>query len=329
MSEAAAKNEPPAELPPPKKADRSKNFAFDHAVFQVKGAYFGFGKDGDNVCLHVPLGDIMAALPLDAVLIQFKIDKDSEDAKLLDVVQKSMKYVKRIEPGDSIPAEILDGTASWRVEPHHVARANARISVSILSWMSGKPVEFGEIHELENMANSPDTKKKVQEAFELLAEKLGLGRANKNQIVDKIEQLAKESAYIEALRERFAEIQKLAAGFNVLHMAYKRERGVQEEIGRIRILMKKPVEDIANILLQVDANTGEVFNVLKRLPEVISYIREKRDEMHQRFMLWDDILPAWKNVPMERDGRVDRLVRTTYRFVARHFPQDSEWSLMR
>ena len=329
MSDAATKNEPPAELPPPKKADKSKQFAFDHAVFQVKGAYFGFGKDGDTVCLHVPLGDIMAALPLDAVLIQFKIEKDSEDAKLLDVVQKSMKYVKRIEPGDSIPAEILDGTASWRVEPHHVARANARISVSILSWINGKPVEFGDAHQLESIANNPETKKKVQDGFELLAEKLGLGRTNKNQVVDKIEQLAKESAYIEALRERFTDIQKVYSGFNILHNIYKRERGVQEEIGRIRVLMKKPVDDIAGILLQVDANTGEVFNVLKRLPETISYIREKRDELHQRFMLWDDILPAWKALPVERDSRVDKLVRVTYRFVARHFPQDSEWSLMR
>lgn len=329
MSDAATKNEPPAELPPPKKADKSKHFSFDHAVFQVKGAYFGFGKDGDTVCLHVPLGDIMAALPLDAVLIQFKIDKDSEDAKLLEVVQKSMKYVRRIEPGDSIPAEILDGTASWRVEPHHVARANARISVLILSWINGKPVEFGDAHQLESIANNPETKKKVQEGFEVLAEKLGLGRANKNQVVDKIEQLAKESAYIEALRERFTDIQKVYTGFNILHNIYKRERGVQEEIGRIRILMKKPVDDIAGILLQVDANTGEVFNVLKRLPEVIAYIREKRDELHQRFMLWDDILPAWRSMPMERDGRIDKLVRTTYRFVARHFPQDSEWSLMR
>ena len=62
MSDAATKNEPPAELPPPKKADKSKHFSFDHAVFQVKGAYFGFGKDGDTVCLHVPLGDIMAGV---------------------------------------------------------------------------------------------------------------------------------------------------------------------------------------------------------------------------------------------------------------------------
>jgi len=201
--------------------------------------------------------------------------------------------------------------------------------VSILSWINGKPVEFGDAHQLESIANNPETKKKVQEGFEVLAEKLGLGRANKNQVVDKIEQLAKESAYIEALRERFTDIQKVYTGFNILHNIYKRERGVQEEIGRIRVLMKKPVDDIAGILLQVDANTGEVFNVLKRLPEVIGYIREKRDELHQRFMLWDDILPAWKSMPMERDGRIDKLVRTTYRFVARHFPQDSEWSLMR
>ena len=326
MSEAKAKAEVPSELPPPKKADKSKTFSFDHAVFQVKGAYFGFGKDGDSVCLHVPLGDIMAALPIEAVKVQFQIPKDSEDAKLLDIAEKSMKFVKRILPGDCIPAEILDGTASWRVEPHHIARANARISMQIISWMSGKPVEVSDTSELEGLANNPETKKKIQEAFELLAEKLGLGRANKNQIVEMIEQLARETSYIEALRERF---QKIYGGFNVLFAAYKRERGVQDEVGRIRILMKKPVEDISGIFLQIDANTGEVFNALKRLRETISYIRSKRDELHQRFMLWDEILVAWEGVPLERDGRMDKLVRITYRFIARHFPQDSEWSLTR
>jgi len=329
MSEAEAKTEVPNELPPPKKADKSKTFAFDHAVFQVKGAYFGFGKDGDSVCLHVPLGDIMAALPIEAVKIQFQIPKDSEDAKLLDVAEKSMKFVKRIQPGDCIPAEILDGTASWRVEPHHIARANARISMQIISWMSGKPVEVSDSAELEGLANNPETKKKIQEAFELLAEKLGLGRANKNQIVEMIEQLARETSYIEALRERFAKIQKIYGGFNILFPAYKRERGVQDEIGRIRILMKKPVEDISGLFLQIDANTGEVFNALKRLRDTITYIRNKRDELHQRFMLWDEILVAWEGVALERDGRMDKLVRVTYRFIARHFPQDSEWSLTR
>jgi plasmid stabilization system protein ParE len=329
MTDPAVKPEVPNELPPPKKADKSKTFTFDHAVFQVKGAYFGFGKDGDSVCLHVPLGDIMAALPMDAVKIQFQIPKDSEDAALLDIVEKSMKFVRRIEPGDSIPAEILDGSASWRVEPHHIARANARISMQIISWMSGKPIEIGDSHELEGLAANPETKKKVQEAFELLAERLGLGRANKHQIVEMIEQLARETSYIEALRERFSKIQKIANGFHLLFGLYKRERGVQDEIGRCRILVKKPVEDIIGIFLQVDANTGEVFNALKRLRETVSYIRNKRDELHLRFMLWDDIIAAWDNVPLERDGRIDKLVRITYRFVARHFPQGSEWSLTR
>jgi hypothetical protein len=195
--------------------------------------------------------------------------------------------------------------------------------------MSGKPIDVGDSHELEGLAGNPETKKKVQEAFELLAERLGLGRANKNQIVEMIEQLARETSYIEALRERFAKIMKISNGFNVLFALYKRERGVQEEIGRCRILMKRPVEEITSIFLQVDANTGEVFNALKRLRETITYIRNMRDDLHQRFMLWDEILVAWESVVLERDSRIDKLVRVTYRFVARHFPQNSEWSLTR
>jgi hypothetical protein len=93
--------------------------------------------------------------------------------------------------------------------------------------------------------------------------------------------------------------------------------------------MKRPVEEITSIFLQVDANTGEVFNALKRLRETITYIRNMRDDLHQRFMLWDEILVAWESVVLERDSRIDKLVRVTYRFVARHFPQNSEWSLTR
>ena len=59
---------------------------------------------------------------------EFDLGDESNDAKLLDSVAKSLKYVKQIRPNDLIPQEILDGTASWSVEDRHRAVARDRLA---------------------------------------------------------------------------------------------------------------------------------------------------------------------------------------------------------
>lgn len=314
-------------IPDPVKPSKSTHFVFEHPVFAVKDAAFGLSPTTGEPVYNVPLGDVRASLPIDTIAASFGIASGSPDAEALQKVKRSLKFVKEIRPNDSIPTEILDGTASWKVEPHHRDIARARVTVQLVSWMSGKPMEGIDAAELETIAALPDTKKKVQEAFEIMAEKLGLGRANKQEVVSKIDDLARELAYIEALRERFAKIQKLQAGFNVLHSFYKRERGVQEEVNRVRVLMKKPVDEIAQVFEQLDANTGEILVTMKKFAAQIRYIRGIRDDLHQRFMRWDNLLAEWSDVVLETGPRIERLIRLTYQFAARHFPLNNDWSL--
>jgi hypothetical protein len=319
----------PAELPEPKKAAKPTSFAFEHAVFSVTDAYFSLSPVLGDPVYNVPLGDVRATLPIDTVAGSFQIKQTSPDADLLQVVKRSLKFVKEIRPGDSIPSELLDGTASWKVEPHHREIAHARITVQLVSWMSGKPLESVDAAELESIASLPETKKKVQEAFEVMAEKLGLGRERKQEVVAKIEELARELSYIEALRERAGKIQKLYANFSILTGVYNCERSILEDVSRVRILMKKPVSDIASIFEQIDANTGEILITLKKFPVQIKYIREMRDELHHRFMRWDGLIEQWSGAVLERSAHLDRLTRVTYQFAARHFPLNTEWGLQR
>lgn len=317
------------DLPEPRKPEKPTSFAFEHAVFSVKEAFFSLSTVSGDPVYNVPLGDVRATLAIDTVAGSFNIKEKSADAELLQIVKRSLKFVKEIRPGDSIPSEILDGTASWKVEPHHRELAHARITVQLVSWMSGKPMDSIDIAELESIATLPETKKKVQEAFEVMAEKLGLGRERKAEVVAKIEELAREMSYIEALRERAAKIQKLYAGFGVLTGVYKRERSILEDVNRVRILMKKPVSDIGEIFDQVDGNTGEILNTMKKFPAQIKYIRQMRDDLHHRFMKWDGLLQEWSDISLERSARLDRLTRVTYQFAARHFPLNTEWGLQR
>lgn len=320
-------NGQPEVLPAPRTAQTPTHFAFEHQVFAVKDAVFALSPSTGEPCYNVPLGDMRASLPIDTVTGSFGIGKNSTDAQLLDIVKSSLKFVKEIRPGDSIPSEILDGTASWKVEPHHRDIARARISVQLTAWMTGKHLDSVDAAELETIAANPETKKRVQEALDVMAEKLGLTGDGKKDVVNRFEELAREMSYIEALRERFSKIQRLYANFNLLGGIYKRERSVQEDVVRVRALMKKPVEGIAASFEELDANTGEIMNTMRKFAAQVRYIRGMRDDFHQRFMRWDDLIAKWDGVPLEQSPVLDRLVRTTYQFVARHFPQTNDWGV--
>lgn len=314
-------------IPEPKKASQPTHFSFEAAVFKVKEAVFTLSATSQEPTYNVPLGEVRAALPIDLVAGSFGIGKDSPDAELLKIVKRGLKYVKEIRPGDSIPSELLDGSASWTVEPHHRELAKARVALQFAWSKEGKALDSVDRAELEHLASLPDNQKKLQEAYVTIAEKLGYGRENKAELINRGDELAREWTYIEALRDRFGKIQKLYAGFNTLRSIYKRERALQEDIVRIRALMKKPVDEITAMFEQVDANTGEIINTMKKFPSQVRYIRDTRDSLHQKFMVWDGLIAEWHDVTLERSLKIDRLVRISYRFLAHHFPLDSEWAL--
>ena len=316
-------------LPAPRTAAKPTHFVFEHQVFAVQEASFCLSPATGEPSYNVPLGDVRATLPIDTVISSFGIAKSSTDAQLLAIVKNSLKFVKEIRPGDSIPSEILDGTASWKVEPHHRDIARARISLQLVSWMTGKAIDTIDAAELETAAASHDIKKKVQEALDVMAQKLGLQGESKKEAINRFEDLAREMAYIEALRERSGRILKLFSNVNMLTKVYQRERTVLEDLMRVRALMKPQVEKIRTMFDEFDANTGEILNTMKKFAAQIRYIRQTRDDFHQKFMVWDDLLEKWQGVPMERTAQLDRLVRVTYQFVARHFPQANDWGIVR
>jgi hypothetical protein len=323
------KNQEAAEIAAPQKAKPSTHFEFSHKLFEVPGAYFYKPNAQDAILLAIPLGEMQATMPIDAIRLQFAIKSGTKDGDLLDMVEKSLKFVKRIAPGDSIPAEILDGTASWRVEARHLSRANARISVSILAWITGRDVPAGDSVDFEAIAERPENKEQIVAAFDVVAEKIGIGKANKSQVLNRISSIAKEFAYIEALRERFVQIRKVVQSLRVLQPQYENDRRVSQDIGRIVFLISAPVKSFDRIFLDLDGQLADANVALRRLTETVAAIRKGRDDLHHRFMIWDELIAAWKDVELKKGRKIEQLLQATYRFVARYFPQDQQWSLSR
>ncbi len=201
------------------KLSTSTHFAFDHKVFAVDRAIFKLLHDSKEAALYLDLGEMTGAIPVRTVCQEFGIDNDSEDAKLLKIVSSSLKFVKEIRPNDSIPSEILDGTASWSIEEKHRDIARGRITMQLISWLSGDEEIIINTGELEEMSNNPETKAKVQDAFKEIALKLNI---EKDDVTMKIDDIIRELSYIEALRDYYQKIKKIAGNIDRLTIIYKR-----------------------------------------------------------------------------------------------------------
>src|SRR5579864_5665860 len=290
-------------------APKSTHFRFDHKVFAVKGAHFAQTPDTLEAALHVLLGDLQVAIVLPTLRAEFGIKPDSNDGELLLVVERSLRFVKEIRPNDSIPREILDGTASWSVDERHRMIAKGRLCLQIASWLSGEEAVVVDTLSLEQLVEDPVTKQRVEKAFGEIAEKIGIGRDRKSEVVDRIDELARELAYIEALRERYMAVREI---MNKLSQ-------------RVRTFLMRPQDEFESLFAQCDAMTGEIVAVLKKFDVQVQFVRDMRDDLHSRLMKWDDEIEAWKTIEVVRGEKTENAIKQMYRFAARHYPQRQDW----
>jgi hypothetical protein len=313
----------------PEESDGSTRFAFEHKVFSVDGCYFAADRNGDKPKFLLPMGDEMAAIALGSLRQEFGIAEDSSDGQLLEIVAKSLKYVQEIRPNDSIPQELLDGSASWSVEERHRVAAHARIKIQLATLLTGREDQVIDADQIEQLIDDPEIKRKVQKAFSLVAEKLGLAPDQKQEVVNKIEQLGHELSFIEGLRERFTAITDIPPKIDNLGKFYGNQTSTWEELSRVRVLLREAISDIEIVFDIVDAQTCEVMTVLRSFDIHVDYIRDARNDLHRRFMDWDDIIEPWQSeAGTERSDEVEQLIRQSYRILAQKFPQTQDWALV-
>jgi len=305
--------------------DRSTHFVFDSKVFAMPGGYFMIAKDTGDAVFNVHLGDVWGKIPFRTLRESFNIDDKSNDGRLLNIVEKSLKFVKEIRPGDSIPREILDGSASWRVDERHRQIAKGRLTIQLVSWITGQDTNVTDRYKLEQIVEDPATKARAQEAFAKLARQFGLPEERKQEVVDKVDYLARELSYIEALRDRYSLVQKIMVKLNQANRAFKGDRQVQSDISRIQALAKNPVGMFDDIFMQVDGQTTEVMAMLKTFDASVAFIRRMRDELHTSLMLWDDIITAWDGLDVDRNPETEGMLKKLYQFLAQHFLLTKVW----
>jgi hypothetical protein len=301
------------------------HFDFEHKIFRVEKSYFALSSDTREPIFLVTLGELNASLRIAAMKREFQIDPSSTDGQLLSIVEKSLRFVREIRHNDSIPREILDGTASWSVSERHRALARTRMAAHVLNTVQGVKAAVLDSLQLEALSCDPEFKTKARDAFGALAERIGLPAERKQEVLDRVEDLAREFAYIEALRERSLSVREIAMFVGQLAKLFKNDKALLPEIVRVQALIRRPVDGIAKKFNTIETKIAAIEAVLARFQAHIDIVRATRDDLHYQLSLWDDLIWKWGELDREKVDNAKQLIRETYRFAATHFPQTQEW----
>jgi hypothetical protein len=242
-------------------------------------------------------------------------------------IEKALRYVTMLRIGDPMPAELLTGRASWAFEDRHIENARQRVTMQLVCSVSGREDAVNDPAVPDGMPESSEIEIDDLDAFEQAAKKLGL--SSREQVVTKIEELAYELAYIEALRELYLQIFTLQKKLQMIYAEYKNQVSTKIVIESNIRLIKVPIKSMASDFEMVDRQTVDILSVLKNLDVEKAHICKQRDELHRRLMVWREILKSWDSVrPGVFPPNLMELVQELYRFMAPRFMPIDEWVLL-
>lgn len=316
------KESPMETAKPPAKI--SEKFAFEARVFRLPDAYFALADGTGTAAFFLPLGGFSACVPLGAMRQEFGIEPDSPDAQLLCRVEQALHHIDQVRHGDSIPQEIIDGSASWSFEQQHHDIARGRLWFALMHQAGLADEAEPPASRLVSYADNPAVLRQKDAILERLANAAD-GKDRDSQAVEKIiARQASEYAYIEALGEHCRQIFELRLRFEKAAENYGGAPEGVAEYNRILALCQSPLRQLCasfkmarNLLQNVEA-------FLQNPDEVIQAIRDLRDELHVESKKWQPLVDAWNHAPADEREQVERR-RQTYRFLAQGWAHGEDW----
>ncbi len=300
---------------------------FAHKFFgSVKEPVFRLSEQNDQPCMSFKFGDSEVSLRFVGIKNEFKLEGTPDD-EMLDFVGEGLKFVQGMKIGDEFPEELKTGRASWEVTDEHKQMAYQRLTMQLVSWVSGDEGVVKRPDELLQIADDPRVKERVNEAFAKAAEALGIDAEDRHKVIDLITVLADELSHIEALREMLERVKIIGEKLEELRSYYLTNLNILDIIGAITGLMDTAIKQLSSPIDQVDEQTGEILSVLKNIVPQIRFVRGIRDDLYRRLKAWEKTFNAWDDMIMRRSGDNEGLLRETYRFLAPRYMNTDDWVL--
>lgn len=300
-------------------------FDFRHKVFALPGARFAMDGHRQATMFYVNLGNLTVSLTPLVLRREFNIEISSLDSQLIELASQALRHVKEVRPGDSIPKELIDGSASWSVEERHRLLAKAKLLAQVATWFAQEGTVASVEDILATTENDLVAKEEFQNAFAAIAQSLGLDRDRKQEIIDHIDSIARELCYIEALRDHAAQLRTIHEKVLQLARIAKGDPEITEELSRVQILLKQPVLEYTSRFAQIDAQTGDLLEQLRNPHRQIKIIRDTRDDIHSKLLPWNDIFDRWRDQQIVLDHSTDESVHRLYHWLAANYAPARVW----
>lgn len=293
----------------------------------VEGCYFRKSNETGEPVFVLNLEGEEVLLPFHGIRREFDIEEESADDLMLEQVAHGLDYVKVLMPGDDLPSELLTGEASWEISDEHRTIAKQRLSMQLVSWVSGEENLITDPQQLLQIADDPKVREKINTAFEEAAKAIGLDAGEGEKIVDLIEDLAEELAYIETLREQFRSVVSMEQKIKRLRTVAAKHRSILDTTNSVAKLISVAVKEFGEEFDMADGQTGEIIAVLKNITAQKEFIRGTRNSVYRRLVAWDDLLRGWERESGQYTASVPDLLRETYRFLAPRYMRTDDWLL--
>ena len=280
---------------PTTSCDHERPLVLSHAVFHsLHPVMFRRTADG-GAAMVVSLGAEEAMLPLRALRREFGIADDSDDGRMLSLVEQALDYVAGIAPGDPLPAEVLgDGAASFEPTAEQQRRAALRVQAALSATVGATVGAAGGA-----VAGEAVSARAVTVAIEELAAVESL----RSTLIERVASFRERTEA--AARANRGESQRALAATQVARLA--RVAGVRLG-GRFQALD--------------GVDTGRL---LCEPGSVLPAMQAGRDVLHRNRLAWTPTLDAWERARGPAGMEDWPLVERTYRFLAPRYMTTTEW----
>jgi hypothetical protein len=299
----------------------------EHRAFRyLSDVVFRRDEAGVTPVMAMQLGDRLAAIPLRALQRELDIPNDSADGRMFGLIAQSLDFVTGLQIGDPLPAEVLDGHASWTPDPVHRAVAGARLRLQLAAWLRREAAgaTSSDIDTIRRLDEDPEMRRQVNAAMEQAAQDLGLPGGTA--VLGLLEDLAEEMSYIEALRQGLLNrLRSTVAAIERISQTGRIDQKRLEVLTQVRRLSTIALRQVSTRFAEIDSRSEEVLSALRNIDSHRNLIRSSRDALYRLSRAWEPILQAWEAAGALSGTPLWQLLDRTYRFLAPRYMQVQEW----
>lgn len=328
----AAATRAPGNAPAPN-AEGSR-VALQHRVFHLFPGHFKLAEPDERPVYAINLGDQVALLPMSALRREFGIDSDHPDNALLQRIDSAVEYVDKLEPGDPLPSEVVDGSPSWAADQRYRREAMDGLQIRLALWLAeqraeGQPRDPNAAATMRRQLGTALVQKMVIESYEKIAPKVGLPEGDRHGVVERVEALGDSLAHVEALRDAFDKafgiLSSRIEGASMSRTLGNDSAAREAAFGLVR-LQSHATQSVRDMFAAIDSRVDDIVALVRDVEPQRHWIAGKRNELYRISRRIIPIARRWDAIIPGNDHATRDLLLDTYRTLARRFLPQQEWA---